>query len=93
MRIRISLLLKKSKSKNSGKCPVYARCVMDGRRIELSTSILVDVDSWDKSRQEIAGNSQEVRILNNRLIKFVSGIYDIYNQLEAGPDAFAYLQH
>jgi len=66
---------------------------MDGRRIELSTSILVDVDSWDKSRQEIAGNSQEVRILNNRLIKFVSGIYDIYNQLEAGPDAFAYLQH
>jgi len=72
MRIKISLLLKKSKSKNSGKCPVYARCVMDGRRIELSTSILVDVDNWDKSRQEITGNSQEIRILNNRLLKFVS---------------------
>ena len=88
MRIRISLLLKKSKSKNSGKCPVYARCVMDGRRIELSTSILVDVDNWDKTRQEIAGSSHEVRILNNRLLKFVSGIYDIYNQLEAGRDDF-----
>jgi len=61
---------------------------MDGRRIELSTSILVDVDNWNKSRQEIAGNSQEVRILNNRLLKFVSGIYDIYNQLEAGRDDF-----
>ena len=64
------------------------RCVMDGRRIELSTSILVDVDNWDKSRQEITGNSQEIRILNNRLLKFVSGIYDIYNQLEAGRDDF-----
>ena len=88
MRIRISLLLKRSKSKNNGKCTVYARCVMDGRRIELSTSILVDVENWDKSRQKIAGNSQEIRILNNRLLKFVSGIYDIYNQLEAGRDNF-----
>nr|WP_319512705.1 site-specific integrase [uncultured Draconibacterium sp.] len=61
---------------------------MDGRRIELSTSILVDVDNWDKTRQEIAGSSHEVRILNNRLLKFVSGIYDIYNQLEAGRDDF-----
>ena len=88
MRIRISLLLKKSKSKNNGKCPFYARCVMDGQRIELSTSIFVDAKYWDKSRQEIVGNSQEVRILNNRLLKFVSGIYNIYNQLEAGRDDF-----
>ena len=65
MRIRIGLQLKKTKKRNDGKCPVYARCVMDGRRIELSTSIFVDVDDWDNSRQEIAGKSQEVRILNN----------------------------
>ena len=40
MRIRISLLLKKSKSKNSGKCPVYARCVMDGRRMFIIFDVL-----------------------------------------------------
>lgn len=88
MRIRVTLLLKKSKVRSNGKYPVYARCVMDGRRIELSTSILVDMNDWDKSRQEIAGNSEEIRILNNRLLKFVSGIYDIYNQLEAGVNGF-----
>lgn len=88
MRIRISLLLKKSKSKNNGKCPVYARCVMDGRRIELSTAIFVDSQDWDKSRQEIYGNSPEVKIINNRLLKFVSGIYDIYNQLQASGNEF-----
>ncbi len=88
MRIRVTLLLKKSKVRSNGKYPVYARCVMDGRRIELSTSILVDMNDWDKSRQEIAGNSKEIGILNNRLLKFVSGIYDIYNQLEAGMNSF-----
>ena len=88
MRIRISLQLKKSKKRNDGKCPVYARCVMNSRRIELSTSIYVTVDDWDNLRQEITGNTQEVRILNNHLLKFVSGVYDIYNQLEAGKDDF-----
>lgn len=88
MRIRVSLLLKKSKKKNTGKAPVYARCVLDGQRIELSTSVYVDVENWDKTRQEIAGSSHEVRILNNRLLKFVSGIYDIYNQLDAGREDF-----
>ncbi len=88
MRIRISLQLKKSKQKINGKCPIYARCVMDGRRIELSTSVYVDIKDWDKSRQEITGNSEDIRILNNRLLKFISNIYDIYNQLEAGRDEF-----
>jgi hypothetical protein len=88
MRIRVTLLLKKSKVRSNGKYPVYARCVMDGRRIELSTSILVDSNDWDKSRQEIIGNSEEIRILNNRLLKFISGIYDIFNQLEAGTNIF-----
>ncbi|MBN2638296.1 MAG: hypothetical protein JXR65_04335 [Bacteroidales bacterium] len=74
MRFRISLQVKKTKKGNDEKCPAYARCVMDSRRIELSTSIYVTLDDKDNLRQEIAGNSQEVRILNNRLLKFVSGI-------------------
>jgi len=61
---------------------------MDGRRIELSTAIFVDSQDWDKSRQEIYGNSPEVKIINNRLLKFVSGIYDIYNQLQASGNEF-----
>lgn len=49
---------------------------------------LTGVSNWDKSRQEIRVNSEEIRILNNRLLKFISGIYDIYNQLEAGTNSF-----
>lgn len=59
-----------------------------GGELNWSTSIYVDIENWDNIRQEIAENSQEARILNNRLLKFVSSIYDIYNQLEAGKDDF-----
>jgi integrase len=36
----------------------------------------------------LSGRSEKVRILNNRLEKFVSRIYDLYNQLEALGDEF-----
>ena len=88
MRIRINLQLKKSKKKVDGKCPVYARCVMNGRRIELSTSIYVAEEEWDNLRQEIIGNSEKIRIMNNRLSKFISNINDVFNQLEAGREEF-----
>ena len=88
MRIRIGLQLKKTKKRNDGKCPVYARCVMDGRRIELSTSVYVLEEQWDISRQQIIGNSEDIRILNNRLSKFISEINDTYNQLGAGHEDF-----
>ena len=61
---------------------------MNGRRVELSTTVYVAVNDWDKTRQEIIGSSENVRILNNRLLKFHSGINDVYNQLEAGSEDF-----
>ena len=69
MRIRINLQLKKSKKRNDGKCPVYARCVMNGRRIELSTSVYVASPEWYNLRQEIARNTEDIRMLNNCLVK------------------------
>ncbi len=89
MRIRINLQLKKKmKVRNDGKCPVYARYVMNSRRIELSTSVYVALTDWDNLRQQIIGNSKDIRILNNRLSKFISHINDVFDQLEAGREDF-----
>ncbi len=88
MRITINLLLKKSKSHNNGRTPVYARVTMDGRRAEISTGIFVDPTQWDNSRQLINGKSESVKILNNRLVKFVSKVNDFYNQLVAVGEDF-----
>ena len=88
MRITTSLQFKKSKLRKDGKCPVYARCIMNGNRIEISTSVYVSPDEWDKNREVIIGKDESVLILNNRLKKFISKLYDIYNQLEALGDEF-----
>lgn len=88
MRITTSLQLKKSKMKKDGKCPVYARCIMNGSRIEISTSVYVSPNEWDRNREAILGKDESVKILNNRLNKFTSKLYDIYNQLEATGEEF-----
>ena len=83
MRVTINLLLKKSKSRSSGKNPIYSRITLDGRRTEISTGVFVDPAAWDNSRQVIKGKCEKIRIMNNRLDKFISNVNDNYNQLVA----------
>lgn len=88
MRITVSLQIKKSKVRNDGKYPVYARCTMDGRRIELSTGVFVLKSDWDEKSQILIGRSERIKTLNTRLDKFVTKINDVYNQLESNGEAF-----
>ncbi len=88
MRITINLSIKKSKARVDGKCPVYARCTMHGKRIEIATGVFLAPEKWDSSKQLIKGREEDIRILNNRLGKVVSKINDIYNQLESTGEVF-----
>lgn len=88
MRITINLQIKKSKARTDSKCPIYARCTMDGKRIEFSTGIFVFNSDWDEKAQILIGRSEKIKTLNNRLDKFVTNIYDVYNQLESKGDSF-----
>ena len=72
MRATVNFSLKRSKSRSDGKCPVYVRCTMNNQRFELSTGIFVVADSWDESRQQVAGNRHPTRNLRER--KFASCI-------------------
>lgn len=88
MRVTVNLQIKKTKERSDSKCPVYARCTMDGKRFELSTGVFVSKTEWDENAQVLLGRSEKVRIINNRLEKFVSKIFDSYNQLEAKGEEF-----
>jgi site-specific recombinase XerD len=88
MRITISLQIKKVKSRSDGKCPVYIRCTMDRKRIEYSTGIFIEPENWDDSRQLVNKRCQDAGVLNNRLGKQISKVYDMYNKLEAIEDEF-----
>jgi len=89
MRVSIVFQLKKSKKRQDGSCPVYTRFTLNRKRVELSTRIFVDADSWDSVRQRLDGKSEQVKIINNRLDKISSKILDYYNQFEAGQEEFS----
>jgi len=67
MRVTVNFSLKRTKSRADGKCPVYVRCTKNNQRFELSTSIFIYPESWDDERQQVAGRSEEAKVLNNRL--------------------------
>ena len=89
MRVTVNFSLKKTKSRADGKCPVYVRCTMNNQRFELSTSIFICSESWDDERQQVAGRSEETKILNNRLNKISSRVQDVYSQLESKGEPFS----
>ncbi len=91
MRITVNLRLRNSQKRKDGTCAVYARCTMEGTRIELSTGIFVADENWDPDGQMVRGRTEKIRTLNSRLDKFVSKIYDASNQLEATKENFSLL--
>jgi hypothetical protein len=80
MRITVNLHLRNSQKRKDGTCAVYAKCTMEGNWIELSTGIFTADESWDPDGQIVRGRTEKVRIINSRLDKFVSKIYDATNQ-------------
>lgn len=83
MRITIAFLPKKSKKWEDKTCPVYVRFTLNGKRVELSTKLFVDLDSWDLAKERMSGSTNSAKTVNNRLDKVASNILDIYNQFEA----------
>ncbi len=83
MRLITNFLLKKSKLKKNGTCPIYIRCILDSKRIELSTGVYVDENCWDNIAQQIVPPSRNAKLFNKKLNSFVTKVHDTYYQLEA----------
>lgn len=88
MRVTINFLLKRTKTRADGKCPVYVRCTMDGKRFEIATGIFSEPQNWDASRQILKGRGEEIKKVNYQLNKMVTKINDSYNQLESMEGSF-----
>ncbi len=91
MRVTVNFSLKKSKARTDGKCPVYIRCTFNSQRFELSTGVFVIPELWNDEKQQIAGRTEEAKILNTRLNKITSRVQDVYNQLQSKSESFSAL--
>jgi site-specific recombinase XerD len=89
MRVTILFLLRTSKKRQNGKCPIYVRVTHKRKRIELATGLFAKEDTWDAINQKVEGRSADVDSINNRIHKIYSNVLDAFYRLETINEDFS----
>jgi integrase/recombinase XerD len=74
--------LKKSKLNKVGKCPIWCRITIKGKRAVFSTGIFVEPERWLAKPQIIKGSSDAVRVRNMKLNQIRTDIETVHLTLE-----------
>jgi len=74
--------LRKYKTANSGKAPIYARITVNGHRTDLSVKRSVLPANWNDLKGMAKGSREEILKLNNYLEEYRAGIVEAYQQLQ-----------
>ena len=77
----VAFYLKKQKTTQAGKSPIYARITVNGKRIEISVKRSIEENNWNASKGMAKGSREEINKLNKYLDQFKAGIIDSYQQL------------
>lgn len=76
----ILIWINASRSKNN-EAVLFARITVNQKRVNISLKRKVPVESWDKSKSKIKGNSQEARVINNYIDQTQSALFKAYQEL------------
>ncbi|MBB6126379.1 site-specific integrase [Mucilaginibacter lappiensis] len=77
----VAFYLKKQKTTQAGKSPIYARITVNGKRIEISVKRSIEENNWNPAKGMAKGSREETIKLNKYLDQFKAGIIDSYQQL------------
>jgi len=77
----VAFHLKKQKTTQAGKSPIYARITVNGKRIEISVKRSIEDNNWNATKGMAKGSREEIVKLNKYLDQFKAGIIDSYQQL------------
>jgi integrase len=77
----VAFYLKKQKTNQAGKSPIYARITVNGKRIEISVKRSIEENNWNATKGMAKGSREETVKLNKYLDQFKAGIIDSYQQL------------
>jgi len=77
----VAFYLKKQKTTQAGKSPIYARITVNGKRIEISVKRSIEDNNWNATKGMAKGSREEIVKLNKYLDQFKAGIIDSYQQL------------
>ena len=77
----VAFYLKKQKTTQAGKSPIYARITVNGKRIEISVKRSIEENNWNATKGMAKGSREDTIRLNKYLDQFKAGIIDSYQQL------------
>ena len=67
--------LKKSKVDAQGKCPIYLRITIDGKRTEISSKRTIEAERWSIEANKAIGRTEDIRELNAYLDSLTTKVY------------------
>ncbi len=71
-----------SRAKNNS-AELYARITVNSKRANISLKKKIDINTWDKAKSRVKGNSQEARIINQYIEQTKSSIFQTYQELKS----------
>lgn len=77
----VAFYLKKQKTNQAGKSPIYARVTVNGKRIEISVKRSIEESNWNPVKGMAKGSREEITKLNKYLDQFKASIVEGYQQL------------
>lgn len=76
------------KKKQKEQYPVYPRITVAGKRAEIATNVMVNIDRWNASKGRLIGTVEETRRLNHLLDDFEHKAREIYDRQLLGQENF-----
>ena len=71
-----------SRAKNNS-AELYARITVNSKRANISLKKKIGINTWDKAKSRVKGNSQEARIINQYIEQTKSSIFQTYQELKS----------
>jgi|TARA_B110000090_G_C13370735_1_gene441921 site-specific recombinase XerD len=78
----ILIWINSSRAKNNS-AELYARITVNSKRANISLKKKIDINTWDKAKSRVKGNSQEARIINQYIEQTKSSIFQTYQELKS----------
>ena len=73
--------IRESKARKNGNAPIETTITVNGERTSFSTGKLVQIDKWDKVKQQVKGKDDEARSLNLFLQAVKNKLYEKETEL------------
>ena len=77
----VLFFIRESKARKNGNAPIETMITVNGERTSFSTGKLVQIDKWDKTKQQVKGKDDETRSLNLFLQAVKNKLYEKETEL------------